>query len=204
MRQVTFASVLNDQPQTAHIGTYPETAQGSFDPASRYQPNRSERNYWSDRMFSLQGQRMLRPCPNGKACENHLRPGMGGPHLPQAVNATFIGSQTDVDVLQNRPDYDATTVEGQMQRSAALELVSAEAFDKTLDGSDEFCHFTYQGRNIGYCKSPRPRTFGWKTTGDDVRDPLNLGGMRLESVGQQVDPRNLYFERERTYARVEA
>ncbi len=179
---------------TRQGGTAPWQAQGATDPAAALQRNRHERNYWSDRLFSLQAQRMLRGCPNGKGCKKHLNVGAGGAHVPQGVNATFLGSQTDVDVLMNRPDFHATVVEGQMRLNSALELVSHEAFDKSVDGGDWFCKFSLDGKNVGYCDAPAPNS---GTPNGQLRLPTQKG---FVNVGEEMDQRNVFLGHEKTYA----
>ena len=160
----TYESAAKTLPQYMAYGNWPSSKQGAWQPASATQFNDVERDYGADRVFSLQGERMMRPCPNGRgqACAGtRLEANRGGSHLPKAVNSTFLGSQTDMSNMGFRPNYSATVLEGSMARAAAYQLVSQEAFDGSLDGSYGFCSFNCpKDRTVSGSKS---EPCGWCT-----------------------------------------
>ena len=170
-KSANYKTVLKDaNPKTMRYGNYPTSMQGAWDPASANQFNRDERTYWSDNMFALQGQRQLNPCPNGAGqfcgvnqetkTPNRLLANEGGSNLGQAVNSTFLGSQTSMSNMGFRPDYNAFLVEGAIERAAAYQLVSQEAMDGSLDGSYAFCTRTCpagpggERKSCGWCVQP--------------------------------------------------
>lgn len=199
---VTYAQANRQQSQTRLAGAFPATPQGGDQPASKTQFNLQNRNLLPDgsgaartfkpagdfavskKNFSLQGQRQLAPCPNGRgqACGGkRLKANAGGPNLPMAVNSTFLGSQTNMDALGFRPDYNAAVVEAQFTRNSAYQLVSAESLDPSVDGSTWFCNFQCPGMEVSGA--------GLAQTG-----PVNCGWCQPAAIASRDPARTLLSE----------
>ena len=179
-------------PKTMAYGNWPSSKQGGLQPSASAQFNDDERNFRSNRAFALQGERMLRPCPNGKGQDcngTRLAPNQGGAQIPTAVNSTYLGSQTDMSSMGFRPDLSTTLLEGAMSRAAAYQLVSQEALDGSLDGSYKFCDFKCP---LGSGNSKKSQSCGWCSTPTIAsRDPssmLQRRGLNHRNSKSSTDP----------------
>lgn len=199
----TYQSAAGTRPATRTWGAWPNNTQGAVDPAERLQFNNDQREYWSERAFSAQGNRMQAPCSNGKgqACHGkRMQANMGGSNLPYAVNSAYLGTQTNLDVLGFRPDFNATLVEGQFTRGAAYQLINSQppADSVGFEGSNELCQATCKGvkgtsspndKQCGYCspaqiasRDPSRTLIRQPPNKRDNRDTFNNGNRSMTKL----------------------